>query len=73
MSRKQLFFYPFSGWALYGFAVVCAATMLSCSLDPRSLDPVSSESGTVGTVTHVAARGVGDLSGEVKSLALPPS
>ena len=67
MSRKQLFFYPFSGWALYGFAVLCAATMLSCSLDPRSLEPVSSESGTMGTVTQVAARGVGDLSGEVKA------
>ena len=59
MSRKQLL--------IYGLAVLCAATLLSCSLDPRALEPVVSESGIAGTVTRVAASGSGDLSGDVKS------
>jgi peptide/nickel transport system substrate-binding protein len=51
---------------LYSCAIVCAATLLSCSFDPSAVEPVT-ESSSSTAVRPVAARGSGDLSGEVKA------
>ena len=67
MRKKQLRFGLFRRGAFHAGTVLCAATLTSCSLDPRALEPVASESGTVGAVTRVAATSGLDLAGEVKA------
>lgn len=58
MNRKKV--------SIYALAALCAATLLSCSLDPNSLEPVATESQPARAVTPVAAGASADLTGAVK-------
>ncbi|MGH9783816.1 MAG: hypothetical protein ACRD88_06480, partial [Terriglobia bacterium] len=63
MSRKQL-----SYDALYAWAMLCAATLTSCSLEQRPLDTASSERATAGAaVSKTTAPGAFELAGAVKA------
>ena len=52
--------------AIYCLSALCAAMLVSCSLDPQALEPVASEPGS-RSVVPVAAGDTGSLAGEVKA------